>query len=250
MLIKEKEENYIKKITERINTRVGNIDSITNKQIEILEYNLDRTKKISDKLDSVENNIHNLLEKEDALLTQYRSVNKKLKNQIEYELLQLNEKKAVLEIYDRNVNWEVLQDSSTRLKLCISNLGKRNAEILGGSGLIIFFDHNLESLYKLRIPGTKSHAQLSPSYIKGDIVCYFSHTINPLENLKEKAKFAVIQFNISYKDLLLETIIDKTFYKLWSPRLDDFGGPTNWQIDLFEKEKLKLQLMNMTLNSL
>lgn len=227
----EKLNGQIKKIF----SSVSRIDSSSIEQVRSLSKSLENTKELVSITDSMNKSVGELLLIRDSLILQTGKINDRLKNQIEFDLMSLRERDAVIEMRDYDMKWTGNDSTSQALEVCIKNMGKRNAILKGGSGYLVFFDKEKRPIFYANIPGSNNETVLVPIGGQENGLCYFSWGMRDLKQLKSISDFAVICMRIKYEDALHKEEKLKVFYSGWSARGDEFGGLKDWQYDLAKK---------------
>lgn len=232
----KKKEQLIRNLT----LSVSKIDTSIDIQLNKINNSIEKTNELINLSDSINNKIEEVVEVKDSLIKQYKEINSKFSKQLDYDLKLLIEKAPSISLMDSDLSWIGADSTQYTLKICIRNFGNRNAIVTFLKGKIVLFNSKNEAIATVDMPGSSSENLLEPTEKNGMTACIFSHGINNLKSFSKDFNFAIINVKVKYRDEVLNNAKDQDFYKIWTPKQNEFGGPKDWQINLTKKKLTEL----------
>ncbi len=227
----KKKEEFISKLS----LSVSKIDTSLDIQLSKINNSIEKTNELINLSDSINSKIEEVVDVKDSLMTQYKEINGKFSQQLDYDLKLLNEKAPVVNLLDSDLCWEGTDSTQYRLKACFKNYGKRNAIITYLGGKIVLFNSKNNVVQDIEMASSSCNLLLMPTEQNEMAAYIFSYGINNLKSFYKNFEYAIININITYKDDILNTSKVEEFYKIWIPKEIGFGIPKDWQINLTKK---------------
>ncbi len=226
LCIDDSEKKIVNEYVNKTSKQVDNLNKLVDSQFVVINKNLNNSNEILNKSDSLNNVIIALTTNHENLLNQYKLINKKFKDELYLENIKLQERTAIIENDRSKISWDTTSNNTCALKICVNNIGLRNAIIQKGKGYIIFFKNN-QIKGSLPIPGNSLGEKLEPK----ESYCYYSHGIINYSEILDSVDYVIIMLEVKYTDILLINKNISKSYTIWMPN-QGFGGPKDWQVNL------------------
>ena len=200
-------------------------------QLSTLKKVVTKTDSLIETSDSINQHLISQNKLNKSLISQYDKVNAQLSKQIDLELKKFKDSSPSINFMEDELFWEGADSTLRFLRIYIRNHGKRNANVLGTKGVLVFFNRSNQPIFEADIPETKRNITLSPNETNPMEYDFASYGIRDFHNLKAKTDYAVICLEIHYKDIGMGN--DTTIYQFsgWIPKYG-FGGLKDWQTNL------------------